>query len=103
MANDRKAFSQFIDALTGRDPKTLIAYRSVLDNVADWLATKPGGSPFRMELLTETALDAYMQDLAKARRAPRTRSKTLTILRRFCRWAIDEGLLRRDSTRYLER
>jgi len=36
-------------------------------------------------------------------RAPRTRSKALSALRRFCRWAMDEGYLRRNPARSMER
>jgi site-specific recombinase XerD len=70
----------------------------VRDFVA-WLATQPGGAPFHLALVTETAVRGYMDFLATTNRAPRTRSKALSALRRFCQWAVDEGHLRRNPAR----
>jgi site-specific recombinase XerD len=44
-----------------------------------------------------------MDSLRHAGRAPRTRSKALSALRRFCQWAVDEGYLRRNPARSMER
>jgi site-specific recombinase XerD len=44
-----------------------------------------------------------MDFLASTNRAPRTRSKALSALRRFCQWAVDEGHLPRNSARAMER
>jgi site-specific recombinase XerD len=44
-----------------------------------------------------------MDSLKMAGRAPRTRSKALSGLRRFCQWALDEGYLRRNPARSIER
>lgn len=68
----------------------------------DWLATQPGGSPFQVELLTETVIRGYLEALKAAGRAPRTRQKTLIGIRAFCRWAIGEGLLSRNPTHQIE-
>jgi site-specific recombinase XerD len=103
MSDERDVFEQFGASLAGRDAKTVAAYLSILNGLADWLAGMPGGIPFRVELLTETAVRGYMDGLAEAGRAPRTRSKALTAIRRFSRWAVDEGLLQRDPTRHIER
>jgi site-specific recombinase XerD len=54
-------------------------------------------------LITETAVRGYMDALKLAGRAPRTRSKALSALRRFCQWAMDEGHLRRNPARSMER
>lgn len=43
-----------------------------------------GGAPFRLGLVTETAVRGYLDSLKQAGRAPRTRSKALSGLRRFC-------------------
>ena len=43
-----------------------------------------------------------MDYLAQKERAPRTRRKALTAIRRFCRWAVDEGLLRRNPANQIE-
>lgn len=89
--------------LGGRDPKTARAYLSVLRGLVAWLATRPGGNPFRLEAVTETAVKGYLDHLAELGRAPRTRSKALTAVNRFCRWAQDEGLLRRNPASHVER
>jgi site-specific recombinase XerC len=44
-----------------------------------------------------------MDALKLAGRAPRTCSKALSALRRFCQWAVDEGYLRRNPARSMER
>ena len=44
-----------------------------------------------------------MEFLATTNHAPRTRSKALSALRRFCQWAVDEGHLRRNPARAMER
>jgi len=46
---------------------------------------------------------AYLDSLKLAGRAPRTRSKALSGLRRVCQWAMDEGYLRRNPARAMER
>jgi site-specific recombinase XerD len=93
----------FARHLGGRDPKTVAAYLTVLRDLVDWLAQRPGGGPFRMERLTATAVRGYLEHLQTAGRAPRTRSKALSVLRRFGRWAVDEGLLRRNPAAGVER
>ncbi len=93
----------FARHLGGRDPKTVAAYLTVLRDLVHWLTQRPGGRPFRMELLTATAVRGYLEHLQTAGRAPRTRSKALSVLRRFGRWAVDEGLLRRNPAAGVER
>jgi hypothetical protein len=75
---------------------------TIRDFVA-WLATQPGGTPFHLGLVTETAVRGYMDSLVTGNRAPRTRSKALSALRRFCQWAVDESHLRRNPARSIER
>jgi len=94
---------EFATSLAGRNPKTIQTYLSSLRGFATWLAEQPDGSPFRIELLTETAIDGYLTMLAASGYAPRTRSQALTTLRRFCRWAMGEGLLLRNPANRIER
>jgi len=96
-------FQEFRDALGTRDPKTIATYLTTLRDFVAWLAAQPGGAPFHLGLVTETAVRGYMDSLQSAGRAPRTRSKALSALRRFCRWAVDEGHLRRNPARLMER
>ena len=90
-------------ALGGKDPKTVVAYMTTARDLVAWLSARPGGTPFRMQLLTETAVKGYLDALTAANRAPRTRSKALSAIRRFCRWAMDEGLLQRNPAAHIQR
>jgi site-specific recombinase XerD len=102
-SNDPSLFQEFQDALGTRDPKTIATYLTTIRHFVAWLATQPGGTPFHVGLVTETAVRGYMDSLQSAGRAHRTRSKALSALRRFCRWAMDEGYLRRNPARLMER
>ena len=94
MVEDQNLLQAFADSLAGRDPKTIKTYLSSLSGFVAWLAQKPGGQPFRMELMTVTAIEGYLDMLAAKGRAPRTRSQALTALRRFCRWAMGGSYFR---------
>jgi site-specific recombinase XerD len=102
-SNDPAVFQEFRDALGTRDPKTIATYLTTMRGFVAWLATQPGGTPFHLGLVTETAVRGYMDSLKLAGRAPRTRSKALSALRHFCRWAMDEGYLHRNPARLMER
>jgi len=102
-SNDPAVFQEFRDALGTRDPKTIATYLTTMRGFVAWLAEQPGGAPFQVGLITETAVRGYMDALKLAGRAPRTRSKALSGLRRFCRWAMDESYLRRNPARLMER
>jgi site-specific recombinase XerD len=99
--NDPAIFQEFREALGTRDPKTIATYLTTMRDFVAWLATQPGGAPFHLGLVTETAIRGYMDSLQYAGRAPRTRSKALSGLRRFCRWAMDEGYIRRNPARLM--
>lgn len=101
--NDPAIFQEFRGALGARDPKTVAAYLATMRDFVTWLAAQPGGTPFHLGLLTEIAVRGYLDSLQRAGRAPRTRSKALSGLRRFCQWAMDEGHLRRNPARAMER
>lgn len=101
--DDPEPVRAFIDFLDGKDPKTITAYRATLRSFVVWLATMPGGAPFRIELVTAAAVGGYLESLKSAGRAPRTQAKAMTALQRFCRWAQEEGLLRRNPVALIER
>jgi len=101
--NDPVVFQEFRDALGTRDLKTIATYLTTMRGFVAWLAVQPGGTPFHAGLVTETAVRGYMDSLQSAGRAPRTRSKALSGLRRFCQWAMDEGYFRRNPARSMER
>lgn len=101
--NDPAIFQEFREALGTRDPKTIATYLTTMRDFVAWLAIQPGGAPFHLELVTETAIRGYMDSLQRAGRAPQTWSKAQSGLHRFCRWAMDEGYLRRNPARLMER
>lgn len=94
--HDPEPVQAFGQAIGNRDAATISAYLGVVRDLVAWLATRPGGHPFRTDLLTETSVRGYLDHLEAVGRAPRTRAKALTVIHRFCRWAVDEGLLRRN-------
>lgn len=102
MSQDPEILQTFARSLAGRDPKTGAVYVSAMRGLIDWLATQPGGAPFRAELLTETVIRSYLEVLKTTGRAPRTRQKILAGIRRFCRWAIGQSLLQRNPTLQIE-
>ena len=102
-SDDPPILQEFAASLGTRDPKTVAAYLATVRDFVAWLALQPGGTPFHVGLLTETAVRGYMEFLTTTNRAPRTRSKALSALRRFCQWAVDEGHLRRNPARAMER
>ncbi len=101
--SDPPALVAFAAGLAYRDPKTVTAYLSTLRDLVAWLAVRPGGTPFHPQLLTATAVQGYLDSLAAAGRAPRSRSRALTAIHRFCAWAVETGALPRDPTPRLER
>lgn len=103
VSDDSDAVQTFIAFLDGKDPKTIAAYGATLRAFVAWLATMPGGAPFRVELVTSAAIRGYLESLKAAGRAPRTQAKAITALQRFCRWAQEEGLLRRNPVAQIER
>ncbi len=101
--NAEELLQAFLPTLAGKAPKTITAYQTTLRSFVAWMATMPRGAPFRMELLTTTAITGYLAALKALGRAPRTQAKALAALHRFCRWAQEEGLLRRNPVTQIAR
>ena len=99
-SDDLQALLEFAASLGTRDPKTVATYQTTVRDFVAWLALQTGGTPFHLGLVTETAVRGYMDFLTTTKRAPRTRSKALSA---FCQWAVDEGHLRRNPARAMER
>ena len=55
-SNDPAVFQEFRDALGTRDPKTIATYLTTMRGFVAWLETQPGGTPFHLGLVTETAV-----------------------------------------------
>lgn len=103
MSLDPEIFQDFAQSLAARDPKTIRAYLSVLRGFVQWLSDQPGGDPFSPEIITETAVNGYLNYLKGKKRAPSTRSQALTALRRFCRWAIGKGYMNHNPASQITR
>ncbi len=58
---------------------------------------------FTPEIITEIAIKNYLAYLKEKGLSPRTRSLTLTALRRFCRWAVYEGYINRNPANQVPR
>lgn len=46
--HDPEPLHAFAQAIGNRDPATIAAYQVVLRDLVAWLASRPGGRPFRM-------------------------------------------------------
>jgi len=110
---------RFLDALwleDGLAPLTLAAYRSDLQQLADWLAQRraqpfdvaaaasaiasPTAHPApaaTLEQAQEADLLAYLAD-CHARSRASSANRRLSVLKRYYRWALREGLLAADPT-----
>jgi len=82
-SDDPYALQEFAASLGARDPKTITTYLTTMRDFVAWLALQPGGAPFHLGLVTETAVRGYLDFLATMNRAPRTRSKALSALRLY--------------------
>lgn len=76
VSNDPVIFQEFRDVPGTRDSKTVAAYLATMRDIVTWLAAQPGGTPFHLGLLTETAVRGYMSSLKLAGRAPRPQQGT---------------------------
>ena len=101
--DDPAELRAFVATLSRRDPKTVAAYLSTLRDLVAWLATQPDGDPFRPDALTATALQGYVDHLVAQGRQPRTRTRALSAISRFCKWAVDAGLLVRNPAHAIDR
>ena len=97
-ANMHPSIDQFVDALwleEGLSPNTLAAYRRDLTLFAKHLQTKalPGAQ--------EVDIQAYFS-ARHAQTKATTANRRLTVLRRYFRWALREGLVQQDPTLRLD-
>ena len=103
MPSDPEILQAFTHSLRSQEANTVRVYDSILRGFVHWLSQQPGGDPFRPQAITEIAIRSYMEHLAALGRAPRTRSQVLTVLRRFCRWAMSEGYLAHNPANQVKR
>jgi site-specific recombinase XerD len=103
MPSDPEILQDFAYSIRSQEPNTVRVYVSILRGFSDWLSQQPGGAPFRPQAITEISIRSYMEHLAVVGRAPRTRSQVLTVLRRFCRWAMSEEYLTHNPANQVKR
>lgn len=91
----------FLHSMSGHSNSTVDAYGRVLRQLAAWLEQRPGGEKgFRPDLLTATALQTYLAQLASDGYSVSHRARVKAVVSRYSRWLIEEhGLLRRNPAR----
>lgn len=93
----------YVASLATKAPGTIDVYRRILQQLASWLAERPGSAgSFQPAKLTTTALDTYLADLAYRGISISHRARVKTVVSGFARWLIEEhGLLRRNPARHV--
>ncbi len=92
---------RFVDALwmeKGLSQNTLQAYRSDLSSLQQW-SVKAGQE---LHELQRADLQSYLGDLFKNNLKPRSSARKLSVLRRFFRWLVREGMRDEDPTALIE-
>lgn len=86
---------KFIDSLKekGRSPATILAYRSDLDQLVDFLAGRERALP---EQVRPDDLDAFRDTLLNDKYTPKSVSRKLNAVKTFFRWMITENIISRD-------
>ncbi|WP_294764742.1 site-specific tyrosine recombinase XerD [uncultured Rhodoferax sp.] len=95
---DTPSIDAFIDAIwleEGLSPNTLQAYRRDLSLFAHWLESTP------LDAAQETHIQGYFAARHHETKAT-TANRRLTVLRRYYRWALREGLVQQDPTLRLD-
>ncbi|GHO58681.1 hypothetical protein [Ktedonobacter robiniae] len=67
MSNGLAIFEEFRDVLGTRDPKTVAIYLATMRDFVSWRAEQPGGTPFHLGLLIETAVHGYLDSRKTSR------------------------------------
>lgn len=92
---------RFIDALwmeKGLSENTLQAYRSDLWALDKWGAL----AGLELQSLQRADLQSYLGELFQKNLKPRSSARKLSVLRRFFRWLVREGLRDEDPTALIE-
>lgn len=98
VATDTPSIDAFIDAIwleEGLSPNTLQAYRRDLTLFAQWLESTP------LDSAQETHIQGYFAARHHQTKAT-TANRRLTVLRRYYRWALREGMVQQDPTLRLD-
>jgi len=88
---------KFIDSLNakGRSPATVLAYRSDLGQMVEFLIKKSKVTP---DQIVSTDLDSFRDTLLNDKYTPKSVSRKLNAVKTFFRWMIDQNLITSDPS-----
>ena len=88
---------KFVDSLStkGRSPATILAYRSDLEQLVDFLIKKGRATP---DQVASTDLDSFRDTLLADKYTPKSVSRKLNAVKTFFRWMIDQNLITSDPS-----
>jgi len=88
---------KFIDSLTtlGRSPATILAYRSDLTQLVDYLIKKEKVLP---ESVRSSDLDSFRDTLLAEKYTPKSVSRKLNAVKTFFRWMVDQNFNSSDPS-----
>lgn len=88
---------RFIESLKtkGRSPATILAYRSDLEQLVEFLIKKEKVTPDQVQA---SDLDSFRDTLLADKYTPKTVSRKLNAVKTFFRWMIDQNLVTSDPS-----
>lgn len=88
---------KFIESLKSKDrsPATILAYRSDLEQLVDFLTKRSKALP---DQVTSTDLDSFRDTLLADKYTPKSVSRKLNAVKTFFRWMIDQNLISSDPS-----
>lgn len=88
---------KFVESLTtkGRSPATVLAYRSDLEQMVDFLIKKERATP---DQVVSSDLDAFRDTLLTDKYTPKSVSRKLNAVKTFFRWMITENIVTSDPS-----
>ena len=88
---------KFIESLKtlGRSPATILAYRSDLEQLVDYLIKKEKVLP---EAVRSTDLDSFRDALLAQKYTPKSVSRKLNAVKTFFRWMVDQNFTASDPS-----
>lgn len=88
---------KFVDSLKdkGRSPATVLAYRSDLEQLVDFLIKKEKATP---DQVRPDDLDSFRDTLLADKYTPKSVSRKLNAVKTFFRWMVDQNLITSDPS-----
>ncbi len=99
-----RLLEEYQDSLAAKAPGTVDAYLRAVRQLLEWVSARPGNAgDFHPELLTKTAVEAYLAHLETKGDSISHRTRVKSAISSFASWMIEEKeLLRRNPTRGVE-